>query len=198
MLNRYLSCAAIVAVAGSIAHADVMNIAGTGTLGSFTGSISYTYNSGNTGTLTIALTTTSAAGGKLTGFAFNIDGPNATATLSTTDYSSFTNTGTTAANPYGTFEAGAALGGNWEGGGSPNNGIAHGATGHFTFTVSGTDAFRLTAKSFDEPTGNNFVVRFRGFDNGGSDKVLGVTTPAPASVSLALAGLGLFGRRRRT
>lgn len=195
MSTRFALGAALAAITAPFAQADLLNIAGAGALGSYTGTISYVYNSGNTGTLTIALTTTSANGGKLTGFAFNIDGLSAIATLSSADYA-FLNTGTTAASPYGTFEAGAALGANWEGGGNPNAGIATGKTGHFVFAVAGTDASRLTAQSFDEPTGTNFVVRFRGFDGGGSDKVLGTLTPAPASLSAVVAGLGLLRRRR--
>lgn len=176
--------------------ADVVNISSLGFgiegLGSFSGSIGYASN-----VLTISLTNdlASAAGGKITGLVFNIDG-NATASLASTTYASFADLGTSpSAAPFGTFEAGAAMGGSWLGGGSPNAGIARGATGVFTFNVTGADAGSLTASSFIGGSGVNFAVRFRGFEGGGSDKTAGHVVPAPAS--LALLGLAAVGIRRR-
>ena len=177
--------------------ADVVNISSLGFgiegLGSFSGSIGYASN-----VLTITLTNdlASAAGGKITGLVFNIDG-NATASLASTTYASFADLGTSpSASPFGTFEAGAAMGGSWTGGGSPNAGIARGATGIFTFNVTGAGAGSLTASSFiTGGNGVNFAVRFRGFDNGGSDKTAGNLVPAPAS--LAVLGLAAVGIRRR-
>ncbi len=162
-------------------------------LGSFSGSLDYT---GSTLTVTLTNNLASAAGGKITGFMFNIDG-NATAVLVTKTHSAFSDLGTSpSASPFGTFEAGAAMGGSWLGSGSPNTGIVRGATGVFTFNVTGPDAASRTAASFiSGPSSINFAVRYRGFDNGGSDKTAGHLVPAPSS--LALLGVAAQGLRRR-
>ena len=181
----------------SSVSADVVNISSLGFgiegNGAFYGSIAYSSN-----VLTITLTNdlASAAGGKITALAFNIDG-NATAILTSTTYAAFADLGNSvSASPLGTFEAGAGMGGSWLGGGSPNAGIARGATGVFTFSVTGAGAGSLSASSFIlGGNGINFAVRFRGFDNGGSEKAAGHLVPAPAS--LALLGLAAVGIRRR-
>ncbi|MEK6703354.1 MAG: PEP-CTERM sorting domain-containing protein [Planctomycetota bacterium] len=181
----------------STASADLIPISSMGFgiegNGAFTGSIAY---SGSTLTITLTNDLASAAGGKITGVVFNIHG-SATAVLSSTTHAAFADLGASpSASPFGTFEAGAAMGGSWAGGGSPAAGIAIGGTGVFTFHVSGADAGILTAASFIDGDGVNFAVRFRGFANGGSDKVAGHLVPAPGSLALlGLAGLGL--RRRR-
>lgn len=168
-------------------------------LGYFTGTVDYTPG---TGVLVISLTNDAqtAAGGKITGFLFNIGGVDfaASAALSISTFASFQNTGLNSAAPFGSLDAGAALGGSFLGGGSPNPGIAIGQTGVFTFQVTASDAASLSAIDFVDGTAADvdFVVRFRGFDNGGSDKVPGIT-PAPATAGLlGLAGL-LAARRRR-
>jgi hypothetical protein len=186
------------AVTVSVASADVVQISSNGFgqegLGAFTGWVSY-----SPGLLTISLTNdaSTAAGGKITGVAFNIDG-NASATLVNATHPAFAGLGTNiSAPPLGTFDAGAAMGGSWTGGGSPNAGITVGSTGEFEFSVSGPDAGSLTAASFVQAFPDvSFVVRFRGFANGGSDKTPGYQIPAPAALSLlGVAGL-LFPRRR--
>ena len=57
----------------------------------------------------------------------------------------------------------------------------------------------LSAAAFaSESAPYSIVVRFRGFDNGGSDKVPGVLVPAPGAAGmLAAAGLAMGTRRRR-
>lgn len=186
------------AVVGT-ASADVVNIASNGSgiegNGAFSGSISYT-----PGTLVVSLTNlmSSNVDGKITGFAFNIGG-NASAALTLASHP-FTDLGTSpSAPPFGTFEGGAALGGDWTGGGSPNAGIIRGATGTFTFNVTGPGAGSLTASSFiSAGPAVDFVVRFRGFANGGSDKTPGYLVPTPGCLALlGLAGIGA-GRRRRS
>jgi hypothetical protein len=209
----YRAFAVVFAVlfSAAFAAADTINLVddsahSTEGLGHFDGSITYTAPtvSGNPGKLDITLTNllTTAAGGKLTGFAFNING-NATASNLTSDYSSFQLITNVAANPLGTFEVGAALGGNFLGGGSPNPGIARGDTGHFHLDIIGTNSVlaALTADSFlseAHPT-YDFAVRFKGFDNGGSDKVPGIPgqpgdpnngVPLP---SAAVGGIVLLG-----
>lgn len=190
--------AALAAACGSVslAQADAVSITSNGPgvegNGAFTGSLSY-----SPGVLTISLTNSLASnvGGTITGFVFNIAG-DATASLSFGSHP-FDDLGTgPSASPFGTFDAGAALDGDWTGGGSPAAGIARGSTGTFSFDITGPGAAGLTAQSFIGSAPQvDFVVRFRGFANGGSDKTPGYLVPAPASV--ALLGLaGLIGRRR--
>ena len=106
-------------------------------------------------------------------------------------------------NPFGSFEAGAALGGKFLGGGSPSNGIAVGDEATFVFNVTGADAADLTVEDFlgqtsagNQDNSASFLVRFRGINFGaGSDKVPGTTVavPLPPAVWTGLATLGLAG-----
>jgi MYXO-CTERM domain-containing protein len=185
-----------------VAAADIIDIGGdtsnsTEGLGDFSGTIEYNFDSGDMGSLIVSLTNTSnpANGGYITGFVFNINSTDddAMAELLSGTHP-FVGVADENGAPFGTFDAGAALGGNWEGGGSPNSGIAVGDTGIFNFKITAADAMTLAAMNFiTGPNEFNFVVRFRGFVNGGSDKV-----PVPAPAALALLGLaGLASRRRR-
>jgi len=138
------------------------------------------------------------ADGKITGFVFNIAGK-ANATLSLATHP-FLDLGTSpSAPPFGTFDGGVALGGDWTGSGSPNPGIVRGATGTFTFSVTGPGAAGLSAASFIGSAPEiNFAVRFQGFANGGFDKTPGYFVPASSSLALlSLAGLGAAQRRHR-
>jgi hypothetical protein len=172
--------------------------------------------------LTVSLTNTSpvANGGRLTGFLFNNPGNQiSTVSLSAGDPDfqlvggpSFNNSA--AGNPFGGFDIGAALGGNFLGGGSPTPGLGVGASASFVFTFTGTNLGTLTTQSFVNTLSNNpasgknpqfFLARFRGFLDGGSDKSPGKDTtnviPEPAfyqmSGLLLLGGTGLFLRIRR-
>jgi len=159
---------------GAASMADVIPIFGdtggsTEGLGDYSGTISYTGLTQTTGSLVITLTNeSSSAGGKITGLVFNIGSsdPLASATLSSTDHASFLDTGSEDGSPFGQFEAGAALGADWSGGGSPNPGIHIGDTGTFTFDVTAADASLLSAIDFLDGTAADvdFVVRLRGFD----------------------------------
>jgi hypothetical protein len=223
---------------------STVNIAGTPQTsgpGYFTGSIAVDNLSKTSADVRITLTNTSpvANGGYITGFAFNLPTPGVTsAGLTSAAPASFTQIGggapdtignydAVAGSPYGYFDVGAAVGGDLLGGGSPVSGVAVNQTGTFTFRLSSNGSYNLNNLTASvlmsllsaNPQGGGaqpFLVRFRGFANGDSDKVIGGTTttpppppppppgavPAPPGVLLGLIGLGgcFLGRgfRRRT
>ena len=190
-------------------------ISGSGDLGSFTGDISY---DSTTTTLTVELTNTSSIdnGGYITAFAFN--NPDSLITeVTLSDGGSFGVIGGDTflddvnGQPLGWFDIGAGIGKNWTGGGNPSGGIGDGETVEFTFTLIGDCVDDLTTQQFIDAwtvdkQGNElgyfFGVRFRGFDNGKSDKVAASTSvPESATIILlgtGIVGLGLYRRRLRT
>ncbi len=187
----------LAAQAGSIdIFSDEAN--STDGLGSFTGSVDYVYDADTgLGLLTITLTNTSDPdnGGYITGFLYNIvsDDPDASATLVSASYPYEDATGLGLnGEPFGNpFDAGAAIGGVFLGGGDPTGGIAVGDTGIFGFEIMAFDAADLTALNFliGGRYEFNFIVRFKGFADGGSDKVPASIIPLPPA--LAWGGLGL-------
>jgi hypothetical protein len=205
--SRVIATAAIAMSLATATHATqtITGSNGLEGLGSFTGSMSWTYLGSGTGTLAVSLTNTSnpANGGRLTGFAFNtVNGVNLS--LTSAPSASWLGVSNVSASPFPNFDFGAALGGNWLGGGSPNAGIAVGSTGAFSFQVSGNDSLLATlsdASFFDTSNGYGFAARFRGFDDGGSDKVTGELAVVPLPQTLGLACMGLVGlaiwRRRK-
>jgi hypothetical protein len=201
----------------AVGRADLVHIQGdvglTG-LGFYQGTLDYTKNAGHA-TLTVTLKNTSPAanGGYLTGFVFNnpgskitgasLAGPARFVLLGGPKFDNGIN-----AAPFGHFDIGAAIGGSFEGGGKPSPGLGVGQTGTFVFSLTGKSLNTLTVQSFvhelsvgpgngegDKP----FVARFRGFNNGGSDKVPdSVVNHNPEPGTLALAGAALasvFGYR---
>ncbi|GAB4366162.1 MAG: hypothetical protein OHK0021_09690 [Bryobacter sp.] len=192
-------------------------------IASFTGSLTYTATNASTATLVVNLTNTSPLdnGGYLTSFAFNNPSNYITGvTMSTTtgldnllgkaskkNQKSWQNR--VDAQPFGSFDIGASVGSCWHSCGSPKEGIFAGNSGTWTFNLTGTNLNTLTEQSFVNTTtyskgyGKQFmVVRFRGFLDGGSDKVPTVVTvvPEPSEYALVLsAGVGalLFARRRK-
>jgi hypothetical protein len=196
---------------GSLAQAATLQLvsdsaASTSGIGAFTGSMSYD----GVDTLTIALTnTTPVGGGYITGFVFNTPA-SASAVLAPNPTDNFEDLATSphnnslAGSPFGTFDAGAAIDGDFLGGGSPSAGIAVGDTGTFVFHVTNGSGASVDDFFFNDGTDYPFVVRLRGIDIGaGSDKVPANSIPLPPALwsgmsMFALAGIaGLVRRVKR-
>lgn len=143
----------------------------------------------------------------ITAFVFNIAG-NAKATLDPSSAGNFVGLQNHSAAPYGTFDAGAAIGGAWNGGGNPNPGISQGESHTFLFNIEILDPdLELDVQDFfsEFSTGGShsaiFAVRFRG---GTSAKIPGdfdelrITqiVPLPAGGWGGLALLGVIGAAR--
>lgn len=178
-------------------------------LGNYTGSLTVTNQTATTATLTVSLTNTSPTAGYLTAFALN--NPN-NAITGVTLASNPANFGLLGLDnndingaPFGQFDFGASTSNSFVGGGPPQDGLAVGASGTFVFNLTGTNLNTLTDLSFVNTLSSGsgagqgyqfFAVRFRGFPNGGSDKVPGllVTSAVPEPSSMALVGIaGIIG-----
>ncbi len=198
---KHLSMAVAAFLAAASAHASMVSFVsdpGLEGLGAFTGSMEWTDLGGGEGSLTVTLTNTSPIenGGYLTGFVFNV-APDVTVAYDGA-HAGWSAVFNESAVPFGVFDFGAALGGNWLGGGSPLGGLAVGATSSFEFSVTGDAGVLagLVARDFfDESVGVGFVARFRGFADGGSDKVTS-TLPGPATLAAPLFA-AVLGRSRR-
>jgi hypothetical protein len=201
--------------------------ASTSGLGRFTGQIMVTNQRAMSALVTVTLTNTSPAsnGGYITGFVLNDPATDLGGNIKgisnfTTTNSDFvllggpTLTQGISAAPFGSFAFGAALGGNWLGGGNPTGGIGVGESATFTFNVTGDHLENLSDTSLESAMSTGgalsafFDVRFRGFDNSGSDKVPAavneipiVPTPEPTTMTLSGSGLvlllGYAWRKRR-
>jgi hypothetical protein len=158
-------------------------------------------------------TTPSSVGGFITGVLLNNPG-NITAISINPQPSTllFTQLGLSnpdiKASPFGFYDFGAALGGDWEGGGAPGQGIGIGSTGVFdwTATISGgtlTAAAIYASLGDDNEADFSVAVRSKGYTPDNSDKTPGgpgtlITTPVPAPPALVLCligAAGLFGQR---
>jgi hypothetical protein len=222
----------VLAAAGS-ARADMIYIADTTTVPSqFSGTVSVTNQTTTSAVITISLTNTSVSptAGYITGLAFNNPGTNALGNITgaslTTSFvpalgqnfaliggPTFSNS--ISASPFGNFDIGAAVGGDWLGGGNPTVGINQGQSGTFTFTVTGAHLNNLTAANLlaamstgaPNPVAG-FAIRLRGIDGSYKD-LAGYVTPnpppppppsVPAPPGVVLAGMGfaclLVGRLR--
>lgn len=212
MRYQTLTTALMIAAVGAPAYAQTISFASNAALStentgaSYEGAISY---DASLAQLSISLTNTTptAIGGRLTAFAFRIDStdPSASATLVSTTLTSFTNAGAgVSAAPFGTYDGGAGLRGTFLGGGDPNRGLAIGNSADFVFSVAAADAAILNSGSFMSGP-MEFVARFRGLADGGSDKVpVSIVSPpdsppvpAPGGVALAAVGGLMMCRRRR-
>ena len=196
-----LTTLAAAVFAGS-AEASIVNFVsnpGLEGLGAFAGSMEWTDGGAGSGLLRVTLTNTSpiANGGYLTGFAFRMLYKDQVKIEYASSHPGWSGIAEPDCNPFGEFDYGAALGGNWLGGGSPVLGIGVGQTFVFRYDVRGEESLLATIIAhdfFDETEGWGFAARFRGFADGGSDKV---TASLPSPGALALLALGSLGARRR-
>lgn len=218
MLKILFATAAAIALSATAASAIPQIVSGSGTLGSFTGSFSYTVFDASTAQISITIENTSPApnGGYITAFAFNNPGDQiggATLSSAPVNFGLLFGSNAVDASPNGNFDIGASTGGSYTGGGSPSEGLGVGDLGVFVFDLTGANLDLLSEEDFvaelSVPPGAGdgveaFVVRFRGFEDEGSDKVPGIfipdrdiEVPAPAALLLFGAGLAAIGLRRR-
>ncbi len=188
----------VLLASAGVANASIIPLAGNGAFGTYTGSVGYSALTATTGTLTLILTNTSPApnGGFLTGVVVELPGTLAGSLASSTD-ADFVGLTAVSAAPFGSYDIGAATGGNWEGGGPPSRGIAIGDSVTLVWNIFGTGAgaFDVTDLNLTASGQPSIAVRFRGFGNGESDKVPAL--PAPGALVLAGMATALISRRQR-
>lgn len=199
----FVAAAAALAVTAVPAHAissslSFESVAGVlGSDASYAGSIRLTGS-----TLTLRLETRGSTG-YLTGVAFNA--PEGAITGMTSAPDQFKILDRAGASPFGVYTHGASLGGSWQHGGNPAEGVAVGDSATFVYSLA-NDGYKAT--DFWSATCTKtegcipFAARFRGQDLNAHDKVAAALSPVPEpeTYALMLAGIALVGfvaRRRR-
>lgn len=190
-------------------------------LGTWTGDFAYTPTSSTTAQMVISLTNTSpmANGGFITAFVFNNPGlklGGGTISFTDTDFGAAIASNFFNGAPFGKFDiltsTSCCAANGFEGGGMPQLGIGVGVTETFTYNWTGTMLDTLSEQDFFNELSDGsmgagqgtkaFAVRFRGFLDGGSDKVPGIPgmpgdpnggNPVPEPSTIALFGSGLLG-----
>jgi hypothetical protein len=147
-------------------------------------------------------TSSSSVGGFLTGIVFKeVAGTSYLSGSYSSSNSHFSLLTNASASPFGSYPIGAALGGNWLGGGSPNNGLAaNGGTADFKFTFSYTGTAPTETSWSNVLNGDGFLARFKGLAGGGSNKVPDIasmdivtTSAVPEPSSFVMAGFATLG-----
>ena len=215
MKTLFAIIAAIFCFQGAGTLSIAAPIQGDGTLGDFTGYFTYSSVSSTEATIEIELTNTSplSNGGYLTAFAFNLPSGYVSDILFSSSDNDFGLIGGPDFNddvkgvPFGYYDIGASVTDQFLGGGKPSPGIPAGASETFTFSLfgDGLDKLELDSFLYEMSAGASpcqgsqfFLARFRGFDDGGSNKTPGRVVPIPGAVWLLGSGLiGLAGIRRK-
>ena len=146
-------------------------------LGYFSGTLDYVATSSTRSSLTLVINNlpTTAAGGRITGVAFNVPtGARFTSMTATAPNSSFEkldpSSNDVETSGLGDFDFGSSIGGSWLEDSSASAGIAAGSSGTFVFNFRGTSLNTLSTLSFINAVAPNtsappqfMAVRFRGF-----------------------------------